>query len=437
MNRQKKVSPVIGRYLYGIGGLSAITEVVFVLLFLPAFRIAGVNEIAVFVASAIGIALPAAIMPLVYAFINGSTLISTGRYHIPMAVSGLLSSLTFVLLLAVGKSHPVAQGFALFGLTFAFSLSMQIFLYAYYSVGRRLDSGGAALRMKSAFHSAAVALAALMILWLWDGTRDSIRAIVCFAALVAVISLLVAYMSTAVNMPAFIRLEPRHKRKVGASYTRFFAPLSNKKVRRFSVATLLGCAAFFLAAAAIPVCVFSYVFGPGNGYKISVLVMAVLVMAGFIGITRMTRRKSKKFGAAVSIALACLQLVCSAGMAVVVWLRVPEAVLTGVTIAYAAVSGILVGALFADESGSKEYAMQHACCTPGKYYCLRNCIATFGLAVGAGLTGIVNIAANHFDDRVALVVGCGLFAVAALASAVVRRHGYADGKRKPDEPEEN
>lgn len=416
--------PKMGKYAYGIGGLTTVAEVAYLLLFLPLFSSAHVNGSAVLIASFIGLALPCAAMPIVYGLINGSTLISVGRYHLPMIVSGLLGSLSFVLMLGLGAVHPVLEAFAVFGLSFAFSLFMQIYSFCYFSVGRRLDAGGVALRARSVCNSVAMLVTAAVTMTIISPSRDSVRAAVAFAAIVSVVACVVTYMTTADFMPSFIRLEPRHKRGIRESYRRFFAPLSYRCVRVFGWATLTGGIAFFVGAAALPVTLFGAVSGFDYGYRLSVAVMAVTVTVVSVILGRLVSRGGGRRCAVVALAAAGMQIAAGAAVAVLLCLSLtlPTYIAAG---AFLATVGVSVGASFAAESGAKEHKAVKGVDSPGRYHCLRNIIATLGFALGAAFTVAVSLISQHMGVNAAAVTAVAVYAVFALVSAVMRSKGYS------------
>ncbi len=436
MNGQNKVSPSIGRFLYGIGGLSAITEVVLLVLFLPWFRSAGIHEISLLVGAVTGIALPVLIMPLCYAFVNGNTAIATGRYHLPMTAAGLVGSLSFVLLLGVGDIHPVAQAFAVFGLLFAYSFCMQTFRYTYFSVGQRFDSSGKATAVKNVCSCFAVFLAALLVIFLTDGTRDAVRSVVAFAAVVSVCVTVTVYLTTAHAMPSFIRLEPRHKRRLRETYRRFVSPLSDGTVRLFATAAFLVCAGGALAASTVPACVFTYAFGIGKGYKPAVLVMAALVAPVSAAVAALSRKKGEKIGGNLSVAFSSVQLALGAGVCVFLYLPIGNVYKAIVLFSFSVLLGISLGAAFACENAGKGYAAALVRCTPGKYGCLHNCIAALGIAFGLGLSSAVNIVWVHVGEQVAATVACVAYVVLLFVGAVLHRAGYADKRSRKRAPGE-
>ncbi|MDE6397727.1 MAG: hypothetical protein K2L51_00235 [Clostridiales bacterium] len=422
MNAQKNASPTIVRILYGFGGLTIVTEVAFLLQFLALF--AHVNMWSLLIGVTAGLALPVFVMPLCYDWINGNTAIVTGRYHLPMAIAGFAGALASVLMLGVGATHAVAQAFAVAGLAFLYSSAMQIYMYAYYAVGQRFDPSGTALRYKSAVSLAAVAVAAILVLVFFDGSREGVRAVTATAGIAAVFGTLAAYFSTVRSMPAFIRLEPRHKRGVKEIYARFVAPLRRRAVKLLAVSTFLLSAATAFLASGAPLCVFGYVFGISRGVKPAVLVTGGLIaVAGALAQGAHGKRKS---GGGAAIALASVLLALAAGVAVILYLSVPQLYKAIVLFAFAAAAGVTLGLMFAGESRNKAYVTRLVDCTPGKYYCLRNGIVALGGAVGLALSCAMRIVAEYIGGRVAAIALCALFGALVLASALCGRVGHAD-----------
>lgn len=433
MKGQKKVSPTLGKVLYGIGGLSTVAEVVFLLLFLPEF--AHVHAVALLLASLFGIGLPVLLMPLCYALVNGNTAISTGRYHVTLSVSGLLTSFVFVLLLSVGKTHPVLQAFALFGLLFVFSLGMQTYRYVYFSVGLRFDQSSNARRIGNAFTLVSVSIAALAVLLLWDGTRDAVRAVAALSALVTVLCVLLAYFSTVKSMPSFIRLEPRHKRSLRENYARFLSPLQSRAVQLLAIATFLVCAGAAFAAITVPAELFGYMLGMQKGYKPSLLMIAVLVAPVGILVSHMSVRKPKSGGTA-AVALSSAQLAAAAVVAVAVCTPIGKVWEATALFAFAGLSCVTLGVMFAGEERNKEYAAHLTDCTPGKFYCLRNCIATLGMAFGTALSCAVRLLSENIGGKAAAVTVCSVFSALVFAGALCARTGHANKLWRPVRKEE-
>ena len=421
MQANKTASPTGGRILYGMGGLSVVTEVAFLLLFLSEF--AAVHEASLLVGCVAGTLAAVSVMPLLYAFINGNTAIATGRYHVALVVSGLVSALAFVLFLGVG-GHPVAQAFALFGLTFLFLTGIQVFAYTYFSVGLRFDPGGAALKYKSAFSLGAVALVAVAVAVFMDGSRDGVRAVAAISGIGSVLGVVAAYFSSVQSMPAYLRLEPRHRRKIKQTYLRFVSPLRNGAVRRLSGAAFLLSAGAALAAATVPLFVFADTLGMNRGYKPVVLVMAGLIAA--VGAaTRLLRIRRKQSRNAV-IVLAGVQLAAAAIVSVMLYVPVPSVYKTVAAYAFAALAGVTLGLMFSGESRNNEYAASLSGCSPGRFYCLRNCITVLGFSFGIVLATVGRILWAHVGRVPATVSACAVYAVFILAAALLERLGHAD-----------
>lgn len=391
------------------------------LLFFPLFS--AVHPVALLLGVTAGILLPVGMMPLCYDFINGSTFIGVGRYHLPMAASGLLGALTLVLSLGTG-SHPVSQAFALFGITFLGSLSAQVYAYVHNAVGLRFDQSGMALRLKSMFALCAGVLVAIGCAIVWDGSYDAVRTVVAICAVLALAGMATAYFATARAMPSFIRLEPRHKRRVREVYARFFAPLRVRAVRLLSTATLLLFAAAAFAAAALPTFVFSHRFGLKRGFKPAVLILSTLVWLTGIAVHAMQgKRKSGGVTAAAFAATAVAAAVCAA---VVLVLGLPTVYTAIVLYTLLALVGVALGMGLSTQSRSEPYAARLADCTPGRYACLRNCIATAGIAVGSALACATFLLAKNASGKTAAVVCCAVLGALLLAAALVGFAAQAD-----------
>ncbi len=398
------------------------TEVVFLLLFLTWFS--HVHNVALLVAAASGVALPVLLMPLVYALVNGNTSIATGRYHIPFVVSGLGSGLTFVLMLVPGKIHPVAQGFALFGLLFAHSLCMQTFLYTYASIGKRFDPSGEAGNLRGVFAMLSLAIAALAIVFLFDASRDSVRAVAAVAAIVAVVTVATVYFTTVSAMPAYVRLEPRHKRSVKETYSRFCAPLKNSSARILVSSAFMLCTGAAFAAVALPEFVFSYMFKINGGFKPAVLIAAVLVPPVGMFVYRYLKRSGNKAAVTAAVAVASVQLVLTAVVAVSVFVSFPLAVEASVLFSFAAVVGITLATVLVCDGGNNERAESLTNSTFGRYYCFRNCVSAIGIAAGLALACVVRIIEGNAGGVAAAVASCAIYACIILAGTLLGRFGY-------------
>lgn len=433
MSIQKKTSPSVGRILYGTGGLAAVTEVVFLLLFLTWFS--HIHAIALLVAAVAGIALPVVLMPLCYALVNGNTSIATGRYHIPFTVSGLGAALTFVLALAVGDVHPVAQGFALFGLLFAHSLCMQTYLYTYASIGQRFDPCGEAGKWRGIFAMLSLAFAALAIVALFDASRDSVRGIAAAAAIISVAATVAVYLVTVSSMPAFVRLEPRHPRSVKETYSRFCSPLKNGSVRMLVLSAFLLCAGTAFAASSLPQFVFSYMFRINGGFKPAVLIAAVLVPPVGMFVYRYSQRSGNKAACNASVAVASVQLALAAAVAVSVFVPFPLAVKASVLFSFAAAVGITLATVLVCDGANNAHAVSVTNSTYGKYYCFRNCVSALGIAAGLALACVVRIIDGNVGKVAAAVVSCAVYSSVILVGTLLGRFGYSNARSKNKQDE--
>ncbi len=430
MNGQKNASPLWGGILYGFGGLSAVTEVVFLLLFLQSY--AAVHGAVLATGAALGLALPVLIMPLFYALVNGNTAIGTGRYHLPLVISGLAGALAFVLLAGVGKGNAGAQTAALLGLAFLFSSARQIFWYTYFSIGQRFDRTDAVQKYRGVFSLCAVFAASVLSVLLADVSRDGVRAVTAVAGIIAALGVLTVYFGTVHAMPSFIRLEPYHKRSLKETYRRFVSPLKNRAVRLFAVAALFTSAGASFAAAALPAGVFGGLLGITRGFKPAVLVAAIaMTAAGVYGVTGTGGRKT---GDVTLIALTAVLAAAAAAAAVAVCLPVPQVVSAAALFVLAALAGITLGTNLSCELRGKPYAARLCGCTLGRYACLHRCVVTVGMAAGVALAAAVRAVITHLGLKTGCVAAFAVFALLLLAAALVRRAGQADKFwRKQDE----
>ncbi len=417
MGKQKTATGGISKIIFGMGGLSAVSEVVFVLLFLSEF--AHLNSIALTVGVVVGAALPVLIMPIAYALINGNTAISTGRYHLSMAAAGLIAVISYVLLLGVGGISAVGQAFALIGLLFIHSLSMQIFMYTSFAVGSRFDRTGAANSCFELFSLCSVAIAVILLL-LFGGTRDSVRELTALAGIVSLAGIAAAYFSTVRNMPNFIRLEPKHKRSLKENYRIFVSPLKSRTVVRLIVALFLLCAGISMAAATLPEYVFKSQFGLSGGFKPSVLVAAALAVTVGICVNKMSVKSVLKSGQNITLAFAAVMLALAAAVTVISFIPIAFAIKAVVLFTFAAVFGATVGAAITSMSKNRDYAVNLSGCSTGRYTCMRNCVVTLGFALGLGLGAAVGIF-EVFGSAVLTAASSGVSAILILSGAIVAR----------------
>ena len=420
----------VGRYLYGAGGLFSVTEAVVLLMTPYLARTAEINELALMLAMLFGLALPALTMPLLYALINGSTRITTGRYHIPLALSALAASLACVTMLGVGGKNAPLQAFLLIGLLFVFSLCAQIYNYCYFSIGVRLDPSGRALKVKSACSAASILIAAVAVLFLHDGTLSGVRATFAAAGIVGVIAGAVVYASTVMSMPAFIRIEPRHKRPLREHYARFVAPLKSGTIVVFVAATFSLCVALALGAAAIPMYVFEYALDFSKGMQIHTLIVTALIAVCGVVISFVVKKYGERVGVRISFISVIVQTVAAIVCAALICAPVAQSAQTAVLTIFAASMGLAIGSALCSESRAKEYAAQKVACTPGRYCCLRNCVAALGFGVGAAMAAVVGISSTHLGGNTAAALGCALYAAFLLASVLLLCVGYYERSRR-------
>lgn len=406
------------------------TEAVVLLMTPYLARTVGINEIALMLAMLFGLTFPVVLMPLMYALINGSTRISMGRYHLPLAISALTASLACVTMLGVGGKNAPLQAFLLIGLLFVFSLCSQIYNYCYFSIGVRLDPSGKALKIRSACSVVSILLAAVAVLILHDGSLDGVRAVFAVAAIVAVIACGVVYASTVQSMPSFIRVEPHHKRTLREHYSRFVSPLKNGTVMVFTAATFSLCVAIALGAAAIPMYVFDCSLTFSRGMQIPTLIVSALIAVCGVVISFTVKKHGTRVGVRISFVSAIVQSVMAVLSAVLICVPVGAIVRTAALFAFAASMGVGLGSALCSESSAKDFASQKVACTPGKYCCLRNCVAAFGLGVGASMAAVVGISANHLGGNVAAVLGCVLYAAFSLAAVLLLCAGYYERKKR-------
>ena len=411
-----------------------ISEVVFLLLFSVEF--VNVHPVALMAGSAAGIGLPVLIMPLCYAFVNGNTAIATGRYHLPMAVAGLLSALSYVMLLGIDAGNAVGQGFALAGLLFLHSLSTQIYLYAYYSIGQRFDQSGNATALRGIFTLLTAITAAVLVTFMYDGSLYSVAAITAVAAVISVAGIVAVYFGTVRAMPGFIRLEPKHKRSVKENYSRFVSPLRTRPVLMFSIAAFLTCAAVGFAASALPSAVYFYAFGLVKGFKPAVLVAGALIVPMGVFIYKACRHRPKACANA-AVTLSAVQTALAAAVSVVFFVPAHEAIKALALYLFAALAGVAMGASVASGWHSNEYGERLSGCTSGRYYCLHNCVSALGFALGLSLTPAADIISSGAGEAAGATVSCCVYAAILLIGAVVSRIGYSGksvGRSIPPEP---
>lgn len=416
---QKKAISKSGKFLYGAGGLSSVTQAAFLLSFVTLFS--HTDTLVLLVSSTVGIGLSVFLMPLCYAFINGNTSIATGRYHLYMIVSGLISAMSFMLMLGA-DGGKVAQGFFIGGFTFLYALSVQVYSYCCYAAGKRFDGSGLSLFYRFVFSLVSIVIAALAVCLFYGGTRFSMGESAAVCAIISLAGVAAAYFSTVKAMPCFIRLEPRHKRSFKLKFLRFTAPLKNRAVLLFCVAGFLLAAGITVSAAAIPIYAFSYVFGFGGIYKAVVTSASGIIAAS--GAFAAFKIKSGKKNCIASVVLSSVMLACAAVISVFLFTGISAKIILCLTYAFAAVSAVSIGFTLAAVESSKAYVCKHSYCTAGKYHTLFNCALSVGAALGVALVGMVSLFAENLSAAVAAAVAVSAGAAFVLTGAVALKFGY-------------
>lgn len=402
---------------YGAGALACTAGVTLLSLLLPLGGAAGVHQIALMLSCGFGIALSVLLMPLFYALINGNTLIATGRYHIPFTVSVLLVTLCAVGITCIGRLHPVLQGLILFGLFFLLALGMQIFAFAYFSIGKRFAYVGDVFAFSKVFACITPVLGALAVLWLFDGERASLCGIVCVSSLCALVGLVLAYMATSSRMALFLRVESYHRRTLTENYKRFLAPLADKRARLRFTASLLSAAGIALAVCAFPQTVFAARLGVAQGFKLT-----VLIMAGFCALTgiviSLSRRAMKK-AEHTSLVLCVLAVLATGGMVALRFFAGMKPLDTATSYAYALLLGLAVGAALPNIGKQSGIVASETGTSTGRTFALCNCAVTIGVGVGAALSALAAFFGNK-SGVAAAVVSLALFALFFLAGTLLR-----------------
>ena len=429
---QKKAVPTAGKILYGAGGLAFSTEIAFLLLF--PFLFSHVNTVLLLACVPAGIILSVLVMPLCYAFVNGNTAIGTGRYHLALALSSAVCSISFVLMYGIGDWHYVAHAFAVVGLVFLHSAAAQIFAYTFFAVGIRFDRSGTAVTLKTAFALGSSLLIAAAVFLLFDGSRERVGAIAACSAIVSMLSLASVYFSTVRSMPAFIRLEPKHKRSFKRNYTRFVSPLKFGAVKLFALGTFFVYAAVAFCAAALPMFLLS-AYWRGYSFWLGVVISAALAVAACVALSKL-----KNFGAGKCsvwfISISALLFALSAGLSAILILGALPAAAAPMLYAHSVVCGLSIGLGIKSCAMSDSAAREVSGCTPGKYYTLVNCIKSLGLGAGVAFCCAVMLIASRVPAAVAAAIVCCVTAAFFTAAAVLVKVGCGASAANNEEDEQ-
>lgn len=223
------ITPVYKKVFYTFGGLFSCVEVFFALFFVSYVVRIGIPFYVSIPLTLISLLLPLALMPLLYDIINGSPLISLGKYHIPFLISIFLAAISCASVFNTVGMGLVASTIVVFIGLFVFVLSALIFEYSYFSIGVRMffQSGQGKLGfIPRAVGAAIVVLLATIFKEMNFLAYSNISYIL--GAIIIVVAVLV-YLSTFYAMPKFIRVEPPKKRPICDKYKFFYNLFSSKK----------------------------------------------------------------------------------------------------------------------------------------------------------------------------------------------------------------
>lgn len=416
LKNAKMAIPTYKKFLLGGGGLFAAAECAFIMLFLPYMAQLNIHLGIAIPVVIVSVSLPCFIMPLVYALINGSTVISTGRYHLPLVICTLLCSLFNVLLFSLngGGLAPVLLFIYLFGL----SLTMQIYFYIYCSITTRMDSSAKTDSFRIFFSCIGILIAAGLVLWLNDGTASAISNISCIISIIIIASLLFVYISSCSAMPFFIRIEPSSNYTLRQNYMRYIAPVKEPRSR-------LALIAIFLMSAAVILGLFSYwligkslaVEGLNLNLGFAVIICAVILFMPLLKF--MYKKNSSKWVSAFGILAAAIT--CALMVTLILLMFLPRHSYAATIAFYLAcvLYGVVAAILLAAQKPIHSIIKATTQNSFGNIYSLMCAVTVVGLSVAAALAIGGVLASRHINSMyVSTFIMC-LTAAIMIASAVV------------------
>ncbi|MCL2062624.1 MAG: hypothetical protein FWH03_08405 [Firmicutes bacterium] len=233
------------KLLLSLSGLSSAPLCLFLFLFFALLSSAAVPLAARIAVPSASLLLAAVLLPLLYGSINASTSVSTGKYHIPLAVSALLFVSSAALCFTPLSSQIAAT--VLFCITFPVCiLSALTFSFALAHIRSTLiqNSDKRFWFLSKMVQLAGAAAFGLFIFLSFHFGFFSLANCAYAAAALFLIGAVAAYFGSAAHMPRFIRLKLAAKTSARHKYKRMYAPFFVRQTAPFSVG-------YFLAAAAL------------------------------------------------------------------------------------------------------------------------------------------------------------------------------------------
>lgn len=377
------------KVMFGFSGFSTVLKASFLLLFLPYISLLNLPPAAVITLSLVAIILPSFIMPFVYALINGSIMIATGRYHLPLAVCALLAAISNVVLFSLTNMPTVAACLLLFLSMFVLSLTLQILGYIYCSISTRMDTKGKCNAAQKTFSFIGAAVSIALFCFVFNGTLSSITSVAYISSTIFIVAAFIVYMGTYTCMPFFIRVEPASSYTLKQNFFRFIKPLTYSFSRK-----LLICKALItLSMIAIFICFPLFMFSAKyDNIWLNKLPLAAFLVSGilsYVASRKLVKKNPYNRVASCGIFSAVVTFLILSGAAVVTFVIMPKYVALTVLSALCFCAGIAFAVLQQTGKFLQEKIRKETGSSSGSAFSLSNALAYIGggmavcLAVGA------------------------------------------------------
>jgi len=240
-------------FLTSLSGLT-VSAVVALVFFLSArATVSSYFFVSIIVAICVSVILAVVLLPLIYHRINNSTVVSSGKYHIPLVVCGLILPLSLVAVFVSEMFlsqilNAILSAVAIVVLTLS-SLTLYLCIG---SIKERLFDLNSSKQERfvaiAAFLAcnAFIATVFLSYNFFTDSFSVAITHGVYAASILTLVGMVATYAGSVHHIPRFIRLEPPTVLNLKQTYSRFFKPFAAKTNWSEALGFLFGATAVFV-----------------------------------------------------------------------------------------------------------------------------------------------------------------------------------------------
>ena len=276
-------------FLVVLSGLCYVVAIAAVFLIAPRVLEGSHLRIAVFVGAPVSALLAIFLLPLIAKRIDNSAIVSSGRYHLPLIISGLLVPISLGVVFASEYTFStVASGIISGFFIPILTMSLLVLLLCVRNIKERIFSLDSTRQDRYVglvtFIASNVFVIAFFVSYQFiTGYLAHAVAHAAYAtAILALIGVVATYFGSSNHIPRFIRLEPPQKEPIKQIYYSFFKPFKEKS-------NWPEAAGFFAGAVAITLYIvgfFSRVdhFGINSGFFVwGILVFVSAFFLSFLG----------------------------------------------------------------------------------------------------------------------------------------------------------